>query len=557
MSNIYDLTPLAAPRTAGTALRISTALVESSFPGRLIATKLLNDVGVGRFRDAACDEALSAVHPILSAGPQIQSGEACAAPDPSLARGGPFVTSADFVNAYTSGETTPSLVALRLLDAIAKSDEKCPPLRAVIASDRDQVLANAAASTARYAEGRSLGPLDGVPIGVKDELDQAGYGTTVGTRFMGKTPAKEDATVVGRLRRAGAMLLGKLNMHEIGIGVTGINPHHGAARNPYNRAHATGGSSSGSGTAVGSGLCPISVGADGGGSIRIPASLCGIVGLKATFGRISEHGAAPLCWSVAHVGPLGASVYDTALGYAVMAGHDPRDPNTAYQPPCELGALENPSVDGLRIGIYDPYFSDAHESIVNACERAVESLCRRGATRHDITLPGLDLLRTTHMVTIVSEMLSSMMPQLNKDRRVFGHDVRLNLALARRITNADYVKAQRLRSRFYRDFSRVFENVDVIVTPTTACTAPVIKDDALKTGDSNLPLLDQIMRFSPAANLTGLPGLSVPVGYDAAGLPIGLQIMGPAWSESRLLSVGAVVEEEVERIAPPDYARLF
>jgi len=557
MSDPYDLTPLNAPRTAGVALKISTALVESAFPGRLIATKLLNDVGVGRFREADCNEALSAVHPILSAGPQTQTGTACPAPDVGLANGGPFVTSADFVRAYTSGQTTPTQVAERLLQVIEESDQTTPALRAVITSHPEEILASAAAATARYEEGQPLSPLDGVPVGVKDELDQAGYGTSVGTRFMGQTPAKTDATVVKRLRAAGALLLGKLNMHEIGIGVTGINPHHGAARNPYNRAHATGGSSSGSGTAVGYGLCPISVGADGGGSIRIPASLCGVVGLKATFGRISEHGAAPLCWSVAHVGPLAASVYDAALGYAVMAGHDEHDPNTAYQPRCELQALNTLSVEGLRIGIFEPYFADADPSIVSACLKAVSALVDRGATRQSITLNGLDLLRTTHMVTIVSEMLSSMTPQLKKDRRVFGHDVRLNLALARRITNADYVKAQRLRSRFYTDFCRAFEDVDVIITPTTACTAPVIKNDALRTGDSNLPLLDKIMRFSPAANLTGLPGLSVPVGYDEAGLPIGLQIMGPAWSESRLLQVGAVIEKDVQRHAPTAYQKLF
>jgi len=553
----YDLLPLKAPRTAGTALKLSTALVESSFPGTLIAGKLLNDVGVGRFRAAPCNDPLGVVHPLFENGPQAQDGTPCDPPDAALANGGPFQTAADFIAAYQRGDTTPTAVAENCLKAIEETNNLSPPLRAVIACRRDEVMALAAASTQRYAHGAPLGPLDGVPVGVKDELDQAGYPTTVGTQFMGAEPATEDATVVGRLRRAGALMVGKLNMHEIGIGVTGINPHHGAARNPYDHGRATGGSSSGSGSAVGSGLCPIAVGADGGGSIRIPASLCGVVGLKATFGRISEHGAAPLCWSVAHVGPLAASVYDAALAYSIMAGHDPADSNTRYQPAVELNGLINPEIDGLRIGIYAPYFQDAEPAVVDACEAAVEALCAQGARRVSIELPDLGLLRTAHMVTIVSEMLTSMTPQLNKDRRVFGHDVRLNLALARRLTNGDYVKAQRMRPRFYAGFQRAFEQADIIVTPTTACTAPEIQADALKTGDSNLPLLDRIMRFSPAANLTGLPGLSVPVGYDSSGLPIGLQIMGPAWSESRLLGVGLAVEKAVERRAPSDYRHLF
>jgi len=552
----YDLKPLNAPRTAGLALTLSTALVETRFPGTAIANKLLADVGVDRFREAPCDEALPASHPLFADGPQTQNQAPCPPAQLASEVTGGFQTAAELATAFQRGERTPTQVAEALLLRIEQTHRETPSLGAVIAYQADEVLEMAAASTARYQQGSPLGPLDGVPVGVKDELDQKGYGTTVGTRFMGKEPATDDATVVARLRRAGALLFGKLNMHEIGIGVTGINPHHGPARNPYDRGRVTGGSSSGSAAAVAAGLCPIAVGADGGGSIRIPAALCGVAGLKATYGRISEDGAAPLCWSVAHVGPLGATIADVALGYSIMAGVDPRDPNTRYQPQPELNEYLSPKIQGLRIGVYRPWFEDAESAVVSACDAALERLCDQGAERVEVRLPNLGLLRTAHMVTIVSEMLTSMSSQLRKDRRVFGHDVRLNLALARRLTNVDYVKAQRMRSRFFASFQSALETVDVIVTPTTACTAPEIRKDALKTGDSDLETLDSIMRFAPAGNLTGLPGLTVPVGYDESGLPIGLQLMGPAWSEGKLLGIGAALERVIERQTPPMYARL-
>lgn len=227
---------------------------------------------------------------------------------------------------------TPLDVARRYLTAVAEGEADAAPLRAVVHLAEADLLAQAEAATARFERGEPLGPLDGVPIGVKDELDQVPHPTTVGTTFLARGPATADATVVARLREAGALLVGKLNMHEIGIGTTGLNPHLGTARNPCGPAHHTGGSSSGCGAAVAAGLCPIAVGADAGGSIRTPASLCGVVGLKATYGRVSEHGAFPLCWSMGHVGPLGATVRDVALGYLAMAGVDPHDGATAGQP---------------------------------------------------------------------------------------------------------------------------------------------------------------------------------------------------------------------------------
>jgi Asp-tRNA(Asn)/Glu-tRNA(Gln) amidotransferase A subunit family amidase len=300
------------------------------------------------------------------------------APRPS-AQGFAFTTTRDYADAYRAGAATPEQVAERVLAAIEDSNARTPPLRAIIACQRDDVMAQARASAQRFRAGAPLSIFDGVPVAVKDELDMVPYGTTVGTRFLGKTPAREDSTVVARMRAAGALLIGKANMHEIGISVTGLNPHHGVARNPYNPAHFTGGSSSGPASAVAAGLCPVAIGADGGGSIRIPSSFCGLVGLKATYGRVSEFGAAPLCWSVAHIGPLAATAHDAALMYAIIAGADPKDSNSQHQPPVTLDGFDQSDLRGLTLGVYTPWFKHASPAMVAGCEKLVKQLEQMGA----------------------------------------------------------------------------------------------------------------------------------------------------------------------------------
>lgn len=550
----YDLPPLAAPRSSGGLLKLFVALAEGPLGGPL-AKKFLNDIGVGRLRAATPDDALPAEHGLLVDARRAAPGEA-----PTEADLGDSPAAIESVQryeaAYRSGATTPSDVAERLIEAIQASNAGDRPLRAVIAHDIDDLMRQATASAARWAEGAPLGPLDGVPIGVKDELWQRGYPTGVGTAFLADGPAAEDATVVARLRAQGALLFGKLNMHELGMGVTGINPHWGSARNPHDRGRCTGGSSSGPGAAVGFGLGPIAVGADGGGSIRIPAALCGVVGLKATFGRVSEHGAFPLCWSVAHVGPLAATVRDAAIAYQVMAGPDPHDHNSDAQPPVALESLTRQRLDGVRLGVFRPWFEHAEPAVVEACDAAVKRLVARGAEVVPVEIPDLDLLRSAHLVTITSEMTTSLDRYYATHRKRLGHDIRLNVALAHRMTGRDYVQAQRLRPLFLRHFQRAFATCDAIVTPATSCVAPPMPDKALRTGLSDLALVDAIMRFAPAANLTGLPAISVPCGARD-GLPIGLQFMGPAWSEARLLALAAVVERDTPPLQAAERVRLL
>lgn len=556
----YQRADIRAPRLAGAMLKMVAPLAESSVTGALIRRQMLAEAGIPAMHNLALTQAPS-VAPDLprcgtldagAAGVLVLEGE----PEPANTEGYQFETADAFAAAYRAGTTTPMEVAERLLTAVDQSERYETPFRFLIAQQAEDVRTQARASQARWKEGKPRGPLDGVPVAIKDELDMLPYGTSAGTSFAANVRVKADATVVARLRKAGALLMGKANMHEFGMGVTGVNPHHGAVRNPYDPRCFTGGSSSGSAALVAAGLCPVAVGADGGGSIRIPAGLCGVVGLKATFGRISEHGAAPLCWSVGHVGPLGATARDVAQAYAVMAGEDAEDPRTLGQPAPTLHDFTDPDLSDLRLGVYSAWFDDADPDVVAACRAALEQFKLRGAHVVEIEIPNLAEIRVAHLVTIVSEMAVGRQAHFAGARDAYGADTRLNMCLAEALTARDYVQAQRIRTLAVQDVLAVLKDVDGIVTPATACTAQPIAADGLK-GESNLAQTDRIMRFAQLANLTGLPGVSFPVGYDARGLPVGMQVMGRPWDEALLLRVAHAAEEFVPRKAPRWHRRLL
>jgi Asp-tRNA(Asn)/Glu-tRNA(Gln) amidotransferase A subunit family amidase len=304
---------------------------------------------------------------------------------------------------------------------------------------------------------------------------------------------------------------------------------------------------------VAAGFCPIAIGADGGGSIRIPAALTGMVGLKATFGRVSERGAAPLTWSMGHLGPIAATVGDAALAYAVIAGPDPRDRNSLHQPPVRLDGWNSTDLHGLRLGIFRPWFEHAETEIIQDCEAAVEHLVEMGATLHEIEIPELEEMRVAQAVTILAEMAANLAlheehwPDLSPSTRV-------NLTLGKVTTSADYLQAQRVRTRALAHFRRAFETVDVILTPATAVTAPTVPDGCEVDGWSDLSTVTELMRFAMPGNLTGLPAIAFPVGYDARGLPTGMQAMARPWEEHLLLRVAFAVEQVlVRRRAPVFY----
>ena len=558
--NGYDLKSVKLPYLAGGLLRLFVSLVEGPLGGLLIPS-LFESAGISWLRKQIIDEAPTH-HPIHFSGTLAKKDSAVTEKEwpqsPAIdSRGFHFATVFDYAKAYRDGKTTPEEVAQKLLDAIETSNASTPPLRAVIAVKREDVMRQAREATQRIKAGKPLSIFDGVPVAVKDEVDMLPYPTTVGTSFLGTTPAKEDATVVARMRAAGALMVGKTNMHEIGINVTGLNPHHGITRNPYNTDHFTGGSSSGSGTAVAAGLVPVAIGADGGGSIRIPASFCGVFGLKATYGRVSEYGAAPLDWSIAHIGPLAGTASDIALAYAVIAGPDPRDPNSLHQPLPTLENWDQLNLRGLKLGVYKSWFQHADAEVVAACESMLKRFTDMGAEIREIVIPDLELNRVAHTVSIVSEMVQAMSYTFTEHNHKHGLDVRLNLALGRAFTAQDYILAQRARTRIINNFNRVLKEVDMIITPTTAIAAPVIKKGALPNGESDLSTTVEIMRFVTAANMTGLPAISFPVGYTKNGLPIGMQAMGRAWEEHLLLRLAVNAEQAVERKEPQVHYKIL
>jgi Asp-tRNA(Asn)/Glu-tRNA(Gln) amidotransferase A subunit family amidase len=517
--------------------------------------KFLSDLGIERLRAARLEHA-PAYYPSPPQGAWTGQSEPL---EPLIVkRPGnallPFETVADIAAAYRSGSTNPVEVAERLNAAIEQSEQQAPPLRALIAHDPAELLRQAREAKARFAAGRPLGPLDGVPVAVKDEIDLVPYPTTLGTRFLGQQPAASDAHAVGRLRAGGALFFGKTNMHEIGITPTGINPHHGACRNPYDLQHDAGGSSSGVAASVAAGFCPLGLGADGGGSIRIPAAHCGLVGLKPTFGRVSEHGAAALCWSVAHLGPIAASALDCALGYALIAGRDERDPHSLRQPDPTLAGVLDADVRGLRLGVYSAWFDDAEPGVVSVCRALLDAFAAAGAVVVEIDIPDLELLNLAHVVTITSEMHAAQAPHLAAHRDDYGRNAQLILALTEALSGSDYVQAQQVRALCQVRFAEVLSRVDVIVTPASAVTAPPLPPDALPRGESDIALIDALMRFVCPGNFLGLPSISFPAGYDAQGLPVGFMATGRAWDEALLLRLAHAAERLVQR-RPPAFHR--
>jgi len=444
------------------------------------------------------------------------------------------LTLAEAVSLVRRKEVSPVELAEGYLRRIEALD---PSLNAyiTIAAERAMVWAEQAEND--VARGLDLGPLHGVPVAIKDLFTTRGLRTTAGSRILADWVPEEDAHVVARLRRAGAFLLGKLNMHEWAAGATSINPHFGPTANPWDTTRIPGGSSGGSGAAVAAGLCAASLGSDTGGSIRIPSSLCGVVGLKPTYGLASLRGVLPLSWSLDHVGPMTRTVEDAALVTAAIAGYDPRDPSSVDRPPPDYGDALQGDVRGLRLGLPRNYFFDeADPEVVNAVRRAVSVLEAQGAHVAEVEVPGAEQSLRICVTVMAAEAAAYHEKYLRDRPGDYGEDVLALLKGGQSITAVDYIKAQRARGEFRRELESLFSRIDVLLTPTTPITAPTIEQ--CRTG----PLAASLIRCTAAFNLARLPALTVPCGLSKAGLPIGLQIAGRSFEETTVLRVGAAYE---------------
>jgi Asp-tRNA(Asn)/Glu-tRNA(Gln) amidotransferase A subunit family amidase len=565
----YDLESLELPKLVGLPLRLFAAALDHKLTRALLLPGLLAQGGIPKLR-ALRPGVDPTFFPFAPASPSpTERGDrgegisltpaevdaAIGAPTRDAPPTAGYATIRDYAAAYLAGITTPMEIAGRVLKAIAVSDTADPPLRAFVANDRDDLLSQARGSAERHRSGRPLSLLDGVPVTIKDELSQAPYPTSVGTCFLGTHPSS-DSSCVARLRSAGALLIGKANMYELGLDPAGCNAHYGTTRNPHDPAHDPGGSSSGPAAAVAAGLSPVALGCDGGGSIRVPAGLCGIVGLKPTFGRVSEAGVFSLAPSVDAIGPIGATVADVALAYGLIAGPEPADPRSQLQPPVELAGWDDLDLHGLTLGIYEPWFRHAAPAVVEACKALAFRLAEAGARIVEVEIPGLDAMRIAHVVTIISEIAANMQAYREHVREL-GAPPRITLALAHGFGAGDYILAQQVRTQAIAVFQGVLAQVDAILTPTTAMTAPRIPPGGERSGWSDLGATTEKMRFVFASNLTGHPAISFPAGYDPDGLPIGMQAIGRYWDERTLLRIAAAAERTVERRRPKVYFSLL
>uniref|UniRef100_A0A804MJV4 Amidase domain-containing protein n=1 Tax=Zea mays TaxID=4577 RepID=A0A804MJV4_MAIZE len=449
----------------------------------------------------------------------------------------------DFHRAYRSGQATPTMVARRFLAAVEECSGPDLNMGFFISCDPADVLRQAEDSTRRYQQGAPLSAMDGVLVAVKDELDCLPYPTSGGTRWLGSARrCAADAACVAQLRACGAVMAGKANMHELGAGTSGINPHHGATRNPYNVGRVSGGSSGGSAAAVCAGLCPVALGADGGGSVRMPAALCGVVGFKPTAGRLSNSGLLPLNWTVGMPGILAATVEDTLIAYAAIADQSKPSP---LQPELNLPMLTRTrSMPSIRLAKYAKWFDDSSEDIRSLCGKALQMLrTHYGWESVDVTVPEIEEMRLAHYVTMGSECTASLAAKYLDSMSEVGWDVRIALSAYGSFSSRDYLSAQRLRCRQMYFHEKIFETADAIVTPMTGVTAYALQDDALSTGELDYINGAALVRYSIAGNFLGLPAITVPVGYDRGGLPVGLQFIGRPWSEATLLHLAYAMQE--------------
>ncbi len=423
-----------------------------------------------------------------------------------------------------------------------------PRLNAFITVTGEEALATARERQEELARGQRRGPLHGIPMALKDLIDTAGVRTTAGSRILAERVPREDATVAARLREAGAVFLGKLNLHEFAFGGTNVNPHYGPARNPWDLERIPGGSSGGSGVAVAAGECLASLGSDTGGSIRLPAALCGITGLKPTYGRVSLHGVIPLAWSLDHVGPMCRTAEDCAIVLGAIAGPDGRDIYAADVPVPDYRAQLGGGVRGLRVGVpREHFFEGTDAEVAEAVRRAVELLAELGAEVREVSLPHTELLAQTVAAIMVPEVLAYHLNWLRERPQDYGEDVRLRLEMGVVYPAVAYVQAQRLRRALVQEWGWVFQEIDLLATPTTRIPAP-----GLEEGGKVQTTMALIRNTNPF-NLTGQPAISLPCGFTRSGLPIGLQLVGRWWEEGTVLRAAHAYQQATDwhRRAPP------
>jgi Asp-tRNA(Asn)/Glu-tRNA(Gln) amidotransferase A subunit family amidase len=530
------------PRLSGYALA-SVANLARSGAGSLAARRMmrhdLNVAQLGTLPDALRGDLPLDNQALQARPPRLWEDARHPAPGENAWAG----TSEAFSSAYREGATTPRDVIERTLDAARELAAQTPSMGPMLDLATAAAIEAADLATTRWKGGRARGPLDGVPFAVKEQTAVLGLPRRSGASYTGGAAQSEDATCVARLRALGAIPIGTTVMTEWGMTPLGCNSHRTMPRNPHDGECIAGGSSTGAGVAVATGLVPFATGADGGGSIRIPAALNGVFGIKPTWGRVSRHGDSSKD-SVSHLGPLASSTLDLARVLEAIGPPDPHDPESVGAPPLPAGSLERAlgrGVKGLRIGVEEREWRDATRGVSKACEESLHALERAGAKIVEVQLPLARFAPAIGYLTICLEALATLRAEWRDHADEMSRDLQVTFAAAQTVTGSELTDAMRLRAGLRREARRVFGDVDLLALPSTAATATTVKD-AEMNGFIDTTALTATCRFAFLANLTGLPAGSAPVGKDARGLPIGFQLVGDAWDEATVLAAMAHLE---------------
>lgn len=428
--------------------------------------------------------------------------------------------------------------------ALARIESLDDKLHAYITVMAEEARSVARALDAELASGQDRGPLHGIPVAVKDLYDTAGTRTTSGSKILAGRVPERDATSVARLREAGAVIVGKTNLNEFACGVTSTNAHYGDVLNPWDLSRTPGGSSGGSAAAVAAGLCTLATGSDTGGSIRIPAALCGIVGVKPSYGRISCHGIMPLSWEQDHPGPMARTVHDAALMLSAMAGWDVADPASARLPVPNYALELEGGIAGWRIGLDRQYaLQGISNEVRDAFEQALDTLVMLGAEVVEVQVPGLEEGISAGLVIWNAEATAVHEEWLRT--RIEDYDPRVGPRLGNgfSVTGLDYARAQRARRQLVRNLQVLYEDVDLLATPMCAIGAPPQGASQVEVGGQEFDVLPALTRYSRVFNLTGLPSVSLPCGFTGDDLPIGLQLVGALYDEATVLKAAYAYEQ--------------
>jgi aspartyl-tRNA(Asn)/glutamyl-tRNA(Gln) amidotransferase subunit A len=454
------------------------------------------------------------------------------------------------------GDLSPSELVEACLKRIKKFDSS---LDAFITIVEENARQDATTAEKQIKEGHYIGPLHGIPFSIKDVIYAKAIKCTAGSKIMSDYVSKINATSVEKMKKAGAILIGTNNTHEFACGITNVNPHYGSSKNPWNTSKLSGGSSGGSAVSVGAGMIPVSLATDTSGSIRVPSSLCGVVGLKPTYGRVSKYGIVDLAPSLDHVGCITRSAWDAAAVLQAIAGQDPLDPTTeAKEIPNYVELVENErtiSKKNFSVGIPKDYFLDyLQPEVQTVFFDFVDTIKSMDISVSEVHISGSDKIYESWRPLRLGESAEIHMKLLQTRSEDYGKDVRRMLMQGTKVSAVEYIRAHKFRKELRNEFVKVLKNFDVLIMPTTLLTAPGFDEQRVVIGDKTFPIYQALSRNTIAFDSTGLPAVNVPAGFSNNNMPVGVQLVAESFKEEKILSLAyayELINDSVMKFTPP------